>query len=141
MRALSRLLLVLTFFATPLFAQDNPNNLHHSTTPPPGARFEIMQSELAAKWTFKLDRFTGQIFQLVRTKQDVYSWEKMNVIGFRSVAQATRPRFQLFTSGLAAKFTFLIDTDTGKTWQLATVKEQLADGTEQENNLWEPLAD
>lgn len=141
MRALSRLLLVLSFFATPLLAQDNPNNVHHSTTPPPSARFEIVQSELAAKWTFKLDRFAGQIFQLVKTKEDVYSWEKMDVIGLPSVAQATRPRFQLFTSGLAAKFTFLIDTDTGKTWQLATAKERLADGTEQETNFWAPLAD
>ncbi len=52
---------------------------------------------------------------------------------------ATRPRFQLFTSGLAARYTFLIDGDTGKTWQMVTSKVKMPDETEQEINLWQPF--
>lgn len=132
-------LLTVIFFATPVFAQDQPSDVHQVTTSPPNARFEIMQSELAAKWTFRLDRFTGQIFQLVKTKTEDYTWEEMEVVGRRSVSQPTRARFQLFASGIAARYTFLLDADTGRTWQLTTSKEKLPDGTEQENNSWQPF--
>ncbi len=52
-----------------------------------------------------------------------------------------RAHFQVFTSGLAAKHTFMIDTDTGKTWSLATRKGQNDNGTEYEVNLWQPFVE
>ncbi|MGH9759009.1 MAG: hypothetical protein ACRD4M_14825 [Candidatus Acidiferrales bacterium] len=139
MRTLLFLALAVTFFTTPNFAQDEPSDVHQTTTTPSGARFEIIQSELAAKWTFRLDRFAGRVFQLVKTKDGDYSWDEMKVVDRGTVSQPTRARYQLFASGIAAKFTFLIDTDTGKTWLLTTSKETLPDGTEQENNSWEPF--
>ena len=51
------------------------------------------------------------------------------------------PRFQLFTSGVAARYTFLIDTETGKTWVLVTGKKKQPDGTEYEVNSWQPFAE
>jgi hypothetical protein len=94
-----------------------------------------MQSEIAAKWTFRLDRFAGRISQLVKTKEGDSAWEEIEVVGLAPISQTSRPRFQLFTSGIAARFTFLIDTDTGKTWQLVTAKA----GTEQESYSWQPF--
>ena len=129
----------LTCAAASGFGQEGPSDAHRATTPPPGARFEIIQSELAAKWTFRLDRTTGQVFQLVKTKGDDFTWEEMEVAGRSVGSQPAQPRFQIFTSGLAARFTFLIDTNIGKTWQLVTSKERLPDGTEGENNIWQPL--
>ncbi len=64
---------------------------HQHTTPPPGARFEVIQSELAAKWTFRLDRFTGHVAQLVKTKDDDNAWEEMPVIDLPSVTAPSRP--------------------------------------------------
>jgi len=114
-----------------------PADIHQHTTPPADARFEVMQSELTAKWTFRLDRFSGHIDQLVKTS-DGSVWQAMTIMGLPPVT-ATRARFQLFTSGLAAKFTFLIDTTTGQTWELASGKTKLPDGTESESLAWQPI--
>jgi len=137
MRSFACCLFTFLCVAIPVLAQDNPSDVHQSTTPPQGARFEIVQSELAARWTFKLDRFTGQVFQFSKTKEGDSAWQEMGVAGRSSGLQATRARFQIFTSGIAARFTFLIDTDTGKTWQLSTSKQTLADGTVEETDWWE----
>ena len=45
----------------------NEVNIHESTLQPADGRFEIVQSPLAAKWTFRLDRHTGQVDQLVKS--------------------------------------------------------------------------
>ena len=141
MCSLVYLILMAAFAATTVSAQNNPNETHQTTTTPPNARFEIIQSELAVRWTFRLDRFTGEVSQLVKTKEGESAWENTVVIGRSASSQAARARFQLFTSGVAARFTFLIDADTGKTWQLTSSKKKLPDGTEEEVNTWEPFAE
>lgn len=107
------------------------------TTASPTARFEIVQSTLTAKATFRLDRYTGRVWELARTKNDESSWQE-TVVSERPPIQApTRPRFQLFTSGLAVRHTFLLDGDTGKTWVLVTGKGKDKDGTEYEYRAWQ----
>jgi len=113
---------------------------HQHTTLPANARFEILQSQLAARWTFRLDRFSGRVAQLVKTVDDDNAWEEMEVIGLPAVSAPSRPRFQLFTSGLAARHTFLLDTDTGDTWVVVTGKRKRPDGTKYEVNVWQPFA-
>jgi len=125
--------------AVPVRAQDQPNNIHQATIPAADARFEVLQSELAARWTFRLDRFTGRVAQLVKDKNDGHTWEDMEVIDRPAVASPQRPRFQLFSSGLAARYTLLIDTDTGKTWEISTFKRRATDGSEQELVVWQPF--
>jgi hypothetical protein len=98
-------------------AQDLPNNVHQFTTPPPNARFEIVQSELTVKWTYLLDRFTGEVYQLVVKGDGSLAWDSMIVDPIPQFnAKQPHPRFQIFTSGLAAKNTFLLDTYSGFTW-------------------------
>lgn len=138
MKVLASAVVIVTVFASTVGAQQ-PSDVHQHSTAPPNARFEIIQSELAAKWTFRLDRFTGRVAQLVRTKDDDNVWEEMQVIGLPQVRTQTRPHFQIFTSGLAARHTFLIDTDTGKTWVVVTGKKKRTDGTEYEVNVWQPF--
>jgi hypothetical protein len=139
MRTCTFVLLTLTWLAVPAYSQDNPSDVHQATVPPVGARFEIIQSELAAKWTFKLDRFTGRVFQFVKTKGGDSAWQETEVIGLRFDQQATKAKYQIFTSGIAARYTFLIDTETGRTWELTTSKETLPDGTQQDSTLWQPF--
>ncbi len=138
MKGLASVLSVLLIVASALVAQQT-SDIHQQTTSPSNARFEIVQSELAAKWTFRLDRFTGHVAQLVHTKDNDSAWEEMEVEELEPIQPATRARFQLFTSGLAAKHTFLIDTDTGKTWVLVGGKRKLKDGNEEEISLWQPF--
>jgi len=142
MRMLACLAVMFAFSSMPSFAQNDTSPAHQMTAAPPGARYEVIQSELAAKWTFRLDRFTGKVFQLVHTKSlDEYAWDEMEVRGRGDNSQGNRAKFQLFCSGIASRFIFLIDTDTGKTWELTSSKKQLPDGTEQETNSWEPFAE
>ena len=120
-------------------AQDFPASVHQQTTTPPNARYEIVQSELATKLTFRLDRFTVYVRQLVRTKEDNNAWEVTRVIDLPLVTSPSRPRFQTFTSGLAGRHAFLIDTETGKTWVVVNIKGKNPDGTEHEEVVWEPF--
>lgn len=129
---------VLLISSTCLFTQE-PSDVHQQTTAPPNARFEVVQSELAARWTFRLDRFTGHVAQLVETEDAGDAWEEMTVIGLPPLDMPTRARFQIFTSGLAAKHTFLIDNDTGRTWVVVSSTGKNADGTDYKIDLWEPF--
>jgi len=110
--------------------------IHNQTSPPPNAKFEIVQAQTAAKWAFRLNRFTGQVSQLVKTSKGNQSWENMRVIDAPKVSTNSYPHFQIFLSGLAAKYSFLIDTDSGKTWVLATLTDDASKETE---FGWEPF--
>ena len=140
---MKRSALAIALFAinTVAAGQDYPSPAHQQTTTNPGSRFELIQSPLAAKWTFRLDRFTGRVWQLVKTKDDDSTWEDMPVIGLPKLQSATRARFQLFTSGLAARHTFLLDSDTGKTWIVVTGKGKNKDGSEFDYNAWQPFVE
>jgi hypothetical protein len=65
----------------------------------------------------------------------------MRVIRLPPIASPSRPRFPLFASGLAARYTFLIDTDTGQTWVIVTGKTKRQDGSEYEEHVWRPFVE
>jgi len=131
--------LALSFFSATAPTQET-SDVHQQTIAPANARYEIIQSELAAKWTFRLDRFSGHVAQLVQTKDGEMTWEDTPVRGLPQITSPSRARFQIFTSGLAAIHTYLIDTDTGRTWQLASGRVKNPDGTENEDVVWQPFA-
>lgn len=110
---------------------------HAVTTISSDARYEIVQSQLAAKWTFRLDRNCGRVWQLVRTAEDENAWESMEVVGLDPCKSDKLSHFVIFSSGLAAKHTFLIDTSTGKTWTLTTLTGRRGS----ETTVWVPFAD
>lgn len=86
---------------------------------PVGSRFEIVQSPLLARLTFKLDRFNGRVWQLVVDSSNGTSWQSMAVLPPPSVAAtASTPRFQLFLSGMVARDSLLLDTMTGAVWRV-----------------------
>ena len=89
-----------------------------STTAGPGDRYEIVQSEIAVKNTFRVDRFCGNVAELVADDQGLNHWQSMAVEAKPAFVADGRPHYQLFTSGLAIKFSFLMNTATGMTWLL-----------------------
>lgn len=111
-------------------SEDGPS-LHVSSAAPPSARYEILQSLLAVRWTFRLDRYCGAVWQLVSTERDGLVWEKMPVENASPCTQASRPHFQIFLSSMAVRHSYMIDTDTGRTWQLASDKDN--------NHVWQVL--
>ena len=140
---MKRELLAFAFIAVSTVAtgEDFPSPSHQQTSPNVGARFEILQSPLIARLTFRLDRFSGRVWQLVKTKDDDNKWKEMLVYELPKAQAASRPRFQLFASGLAARHTFLIDSDSGKTWVVVTGKRNNKDGSEYEYSAWQPFAE
>jgi hypothetical protein len=132
-----RSLLIFCLVQTPFLAvaQDDAPSVHQMTTTPTNARFEIVHSPLTAKWTFRLDRYTGNVAQLVKTASGGSAWESMTVMGLPKVDSSYGPRFVLLTSGLAARFTFLMDTQSGTTWELAGVSK----GTAEPEAVWQPF--
>ena len=140
--AIAILLVTLLASAASLAADVDVNvRSSQATTAPPGARFEILQSTIAAKATFRLDRYTGRVWELAKTKDDETVWQETRVLDRPQIQTPTRPRFQIFTSGLALRHTFMIDGDTGRTWLLVTGKEKEKDGTESEYRAWERFAE
>jgi len=86
----------------------------------------LVQSLIAAKGTFKIDKFTGNVYQLVKTSTGTISWDliiKEKVKG--EVIKQGKVNYQFFTSGLAMKFTFLLNVNSGQTWQLVEDKKGL----------------
>jgi hypothetical protein len=81
-------------------------------------RYEMVFSPLAAKWMFRLDRFCGGVDMLVHDKDDNQLWERMKVEPVTHCGSSPHAHFQIICSGLAAKWTLLMDTSTGTTWQL-----------------------
>jgi hypothetical protein len=92
---------------------------NRTTTPPFQARFEILQSELDGRFTYRLDRYTGRVDQLMQ-KAGQSLWQEMNVPDRAAVSAPTAPRFRLFTSSsnISARITLLLDTQTGQAWKL-----------------------
>ena len=97
----------------PVVTHADLSNVHQSTNPSSESRFEVVQSQLAARWTFRLDRYTGEVMQLLLNEQKENTWHKIPVQDLPRIKNPSRPRFQIFTSGLAARHTFLLDTFTG----------------------------
>lgn len=120
MKYLQPIIVLAIVFPTLVYAETN--NLHQSTTTPLNAQYEIVQSELVAKWTFRLDRFTGRVYQLLKDSSRGATWGELEVVGLETI-KANKPRFSIFTSGLATRHTFLMDTLTGTTWILTTRME------------------
>ncbi len=117
------LVLLILVSASSAYAQ-SADPSPSQTSAPATSRFEIIQSPLAAKWTFLLDKYTGRVQQLVKTKDDGTAWESMLVIGLPKAALDPKVRYQIFTSGLAARHTFLLNVDTGQSWVLTTFKDE-----------------
>ena len=59
----------------------------------------------------------------------------MPVVSLPKCVSDGKIRYQVFASGLAARHTFLINTDNGKTWRLTTYKDTLGNDA----NGWFPF--
>lgn len=110
------LLFFVLFLSVQIFAQDR----QAVSTQMNNARFEVIQSSIARKFTFFLDKVEGKVYQLVQTRTGGDSWEEMTIYPKDNITY-TEPTYQIFIGGFAAADMFLINTKTGRTWVL--VKE------------------
>jgi hypothetical protein len=104
--------------ATQASQMDAPQ--HERTAPIVDARFELVQSSVAARLTLRFDRISGIASQLMIRPDSSFAWQPI----FRlphvepDTRVSGRPNYQLFTSGLGMTYTFMLNVHTGATWQL-----------------------
>lgn len=127
-------ILVTLFFVNASNVWSQGNNSHQSTLISSDARYEIIQSTLAARWTFRLDKHTGVVFQIVQKSDNSLTWEEMLRLPHTllDTRHPNKVNYQIFMSGTLARVTFLINVNTGATWQLTQ---------DSESNLvfWDPI--
>ncbi len=112
---------MLGLFVSQAWAQET--NRSQFSSVPNTSRFEIIQSELAAKITLKIDKYTGQVFQLVTGSKGL-SWQLIQAEKHpRDKATPNKVNYQVFTSGLAVRMTYLINVNSGASWQLSEDSE------------------
>jgi hypothetical protein len=121
-------LFLFAFASLACMAQPRDPVSHSSSSLGGQARYEMVQSALAARWTFRLDRVCGNISQVVLTQSESMTFETMLVLGLPKCVPDGKIRYQLFTSGLAARHTYLLNTESGKAWQIQSLKNK--DGNE-----------
>lgn len=106
-------------------AQSEDRHDEHTVTSsaPSSSRFEIVQSTFTVLQTFKLDKQTGNVELLVKKLDGSDGWEDLEVVGLKAGVPKGN-HFQIFMSGMAAKLTFLLDTDTGACWQFVFSEDE-----------------
>jgi hypothetical protein len=117
-------------------------------TPPPQrssaiaeARFEIVQSPQSPTFIFRVDRFTGRVWQLTSLRGGLWEWEETPVPEPIAVSTPNRPRFQLHVTGGSYSQTLLIDTESGKSWQFTRDNPSYQREQSRNGYGWEVLRD
>lgn len=117
MKSFFSICLLLTFLFYPYCL--NAQKERTVTTSAPNGRYEILQSELARKYTIKIDKYTGETWQMVQSYSGDITWEKIykeDALGDNQKENAIN--YQLFFGGFTAQDILLINVNTGITWQL-----------------------
>jgi hypothetical protein len=75
---------------------------------------------MLAKLTFRLDRYTGDTWLFVTTKDDGFAWERMVRISLPNDTKVPgKVNYQIFLSGIRAQISVLMNTNTGVSWYVA----------------------
>ena len=87
-----------------------------------GGRYEIVQSDIRRSLTFRLDKYTGEVYRLVVKQNDEFCWEYVKIYDQDKVDRDhydnTEITYQLYLGGIAVADCFLLNIKTGDTWQL-----------------------
>jgi hypothetical protein len=127
------------FSASLTMAQEPGYKLAVNTSVPATSRYEIVQAIQGrgpAVTTFKVDKYTGRVFNLASCPQRSYigmglCWKEMIVLELPKPASDAVVRYQLFAHGEGNRGVLLINVVTGQTWQFGV------DGPDK----WTPLLD
>lgn len=100
------------------WADEWPSTHQFERTTLDGGKWEIVQSPLVVRNTILLDKSTGETFLNVRDDEGNGFWQTIPMQKAATRPAYEKPVYQIFLSGMAAKYAFLLNSKTGKTWQL-----------------------
>ncbi len=115
---MKNIIYILFILATMNMVGQSSTN-HQFSSVPDTSRFEIVQSEQGARYTFKLDKYTGRTYQAVGAENGDLVWQEIEWnYSFTEDENPDIVNFQLMLSGLGARYTFMINVNNGLCWQL-----------------------
>ena len=122
---MKRILFILLFVSLAHQGWTQEIYSHQFSSAPETARYEIVQSERGSRYTLKIDKYTGQVFQIAEKRNGDLTWEPILLLEMLTQEEATpdKVNYQVFISGIGARYILLLHVKTGKTWQLAEDKE------------------
>lgn len=102
-------------FATVVWASSN-----ETTTSAPDAQYELVQSSQAVSLTLRVDKHLGSVSQLIEGSGGVLSWKYISRTPHKqdNKVYPGKTNYQFFTSGKGAKYSYLMNVNTGATWVL-----------------------
>lgn len=107
-------------------AQDLRSSGVSSTSAPVQSRYEIIVTTSGVPAVLKLDKYTGEVFELarnkalVRNKDEQRAWLRTKRLPHTDKDEATNEvNYQIYTGGENGIYTYLINVGTGATWILA----------------------
>ena len=112
-------LLFFMLFSILTFAQSTENRQTNTSFPQNG-KFEIITSSISFRYTFLLNRETGDTWQFVSTRTG-YAWQKIykDINPLDKIPEDYEGAvYQITMSGMVAKGMYLTNTLTGATWIL-----------------------
>lgn len=114
---MKRYLFIICMFISSLciWAEDNTSSVSTSQT---GGRYEIIQSNIMRSHFFKLDKYTGDVYQYVKKSDNNFTWQKIDIIGKHVSEESSSINYQLFIGGIAVADVILINIHTGVTYNL-----------------------
>lgn len=137
--ALLSIILFVPVCAETAYSQAAVSSGARSTTAPVDSRYEIIAATSRVKAVLKLDKYTGEVFELARNKaliqnkDEVYSWQKTKRLPHPDGDEATGGvNYQIYSEGQGGAYTYLLNLKTGATWTLARDEDK-------ENLYWYPL--
>jgi hypothetical protein len=114
-------------YAEPSHAQNLGFEARH-TSAPAVSRYEIISTTSGVIAVLKLDKYTGEVFELarnkalVRNKDEQHAWQRTKRLPHtdREKDQTTgEVNYQIYTGDQEGIYTYLINLGTGATWVLA----------------------
>ena len=106
---------------------DEHNLRDHEVTPlPADARYAFVQSHIAASGTYKLDCYTGDVYQMIQKSDGDLTWDKLLRLAHPEDKgqKEGAANYQLFLSGFQMRHTFLINVRSGATWEIWRIQKQ-----------------
>lgn len=116
-------LLLLAMTICPAYCQ---LERHHAvSSEATGGRYEIIQSPLVRRCTFRIDKYTGWVDQLVGTTDNNFSWQHVPTLTYDGDdSPKTKINYVLFMGGHMAKDCFLMNINNGYTWVLTSYEDK-----------------
>lgn len=110
------------FSQTTVFPDNHINSV--STTVPPDARFEVLQSDHGMGSVYKVDKYLGKVSYIAFGEWAYQSWTKIERLNHPAdtITDQQKVNYQLF-AGKERKFTYLMNVNTGATWVLVLNKK------------------